>query len=195
MAESNKWYGAKIEGKQLPIMENLHKIDFAEELHGKEIIESLRGEYRWLSNFYPCTINYNGETFPSTEHAYQADKTEDPLWRESIRIAPTPYISKQKGMKAPLRSNWDEIKDSIMLDVLRIKFQDLTLRDKLLDTYPKYIIEGNTWHDNHFGVCLLEDCDRCKDKKGLNMLGKLLMQIRQEILIVRLKEEVNLVRG
>ncbi len=194
MAESNKWYGTKIEGIQLPIMENLHKIDFAEDLHGKEIVESLRGENRWLSNFYPCMINYNGETFPSTEHAYQAYKTEDPLWREAIRIAPTPAIAKQKGMKAPLCSDWEDIKDSIMLDVLRLKFQDVTLRDKLLETYPKYIIEGNVWHDNHFGVCLLEDCDKCRDKKGKNILGHLLMKVREEILIARLKEEVDWAR-
>ncbi len=194
MAESNKWYGDKIQGRQLPIMENLHKIDFADDLNGKEIIESLRGENRWLSNFFPCAINYNGDKFLSTEHAYQAYKTEDPLWREAIRIASTPAIAKQKGMKAPLRHNWEDIKDSIMLDVLRLKFQDTTLRDKLLETYPKYIIEGNVWHDNHFGVCLLEDCDKCRDKKGENVLGHLLMHVREEILIERLKEEVDFAR-
>jgi len=101
MAESNKWYGDKIEGIQLPVMENLHKIDFANKLHDKEIIQSLKGEYKWLSNFYPCTINYNGEIFPSTEHAYQAYKTEDLLWREAIRISPTPAIAKQKGVNYP----------------------------------------------------------------------------------------------
>jgi len=194
MAEGNKWYGAKIEGRQLPIMENLHKIDFAEELHGKEIIESLRGEYRWLSNFYPCTINYNGETFNSTEHAYQAYKTEDPLWREAIRISQTPAIAKQKGMKAPLRPDWDGFKDSVMLDVLRLKFQNITLQDKLLETYPKYIIEGNVWHDNHFGVCLLEDCDKCRDKKGKNVLGDLLMKVREEIIRFIVDDEIDIAR-
>jgi len=194
MTESSKWYGSKIVGRQLPILENLHKIDFADDLHGKEIIESLRGEYRWLSNFFPCTINYTGETFPSTEHAYQAYKTEDPLWHEAIRIASTPTISKQKGMAAPLRPDWDSIKDSIMLDVLLIKFKDITLRNKLLETYPKYIIEGNVWHDNHFGVCLLEDCDKCGDKKGKNVLGNLLMQVREEIMVAIIKEEIDFVR-
>jgi ribA/ribD-fused uncharacterized protein len=194
MTESIKWYGPKIEGRQLPIMENLHKIDFSDDIHGKEIIEDLRGKYNWLSNFYPCQIIYDGQIFPSTEHAYQANKTENPLWRETIRVSPTPAIAKRKGAKAPLRPDWENIKDSIMLDVLRLKFQDTTLRDKLLETYPKYIIEGNVWHDNHFGVCLLEDCHKCRDKKGKNVLGHLLMKIREEIIVAIAKDEISIIK-
>ncbi len=194
----HKWYGDKHKGKQLFIKDNLHRIDFADELDGKEMpIEMFCGDTKWLSNFYPCTIIYsctpNSEpkTFISTEHAYQACKTLDPVWQDEIRDAPTPYIAKQKGNICPIRPDWDEIKDGIMLDVLRIKFNDPQLQDMLLSTHPRYLIEGNIWHDNHFGVCLLENCEKCKDVKGLNILGKLLMQVREEILITGLKNEIK----
>ena len=37
-------------------------------------IREFRGEFSWLSNFYPVQIEYEGLTYPSVEHAYQAGK-------------------------------------------------------------------------------------------------------------------------
>ena len=65
-----------------------------------------------------------------------------------------------------------------MLDGLRYKFAIPELRDKLLATGDQYLEEGNSWHDNYWGNC---DCPRCKDTMGRNMLGQLLMQVREEI--------------
>ena len=42
-----------------------------------EVINEFQGKYRFLSNFYPCDIVYEGIQYPSTEHAYQAAKTLD----------------------------------------------------------------------------------------------------------------------
>jgi predicted NAD-dependent protein-ADP-ribosyltransferase YbiA (DUF1768 family) len=37
-------------------------------------ITEFQGEFRWLSNFFPVQIEYEGLTYPSVEHAYQAGK-------------------------------------------------------------------------------------------------------------------------
>ncbi len=58
-----------------------------------------------------------------------------------------------------------------MLDLLRIKFTIPTLRERLLATGDQTLIEGNTWGDTYWGVCR---------GVGLNNLGTLLMQVREE---------------
>jgi len=77
-----------------------------------------------------------------------------------------------------LRSDWDEIKDSIMLEIVRIKFNShKDLADKLLATEDKILIEGNTWHDKYWGICYCEKCNG----EGKNVLGGILMQVRSEL--------------
>jgi len=38
-------------------------------------INTFRGKYRFLSNFYYAEVNYEGIRYPTVEHAYQAAKT------------------------------------------------------------------------------------------------------------------------
>ena len=73
-----------------------------------------------------------------------------------------------------------QVKDKVMLNFLRIKFMNAELRDKLLETGDSVLIEGNTWHDNYWGNC---SCAKCKDIEGKNMLGRLLMQVRERNLL------------
>ena len=47
-------------------------------------------------------------------------------------------------------------------------------------TGDKYLTEGNNWHDNYWGVCKCNS-SKCLDKVGRNKLGKILMQIREEL--------------
>ena len=135
-------------------------------------------KFNLLSNFSQLPILFNGITFRSIEHAYQTMKTDDLEWRQKIIDAPTPGKAKRIGKKAPLRANWDDIKVDIMEHLLRIKFTNPWFKEFLRKTKPKRLIEGNKWHDNFWGNC---SCDSCKDTPGENMLGKLLMKIREEI--------------
>jgi predicted NAD-dependent protein-ADP-ribosyltransferase YbiA (DUF1768 family) len=64
-----------------------------------------------------------------------------------------------------------------MLTLLREKFRDWNLRDRLLNTGDAILIEGNTWHDTYWGHCI---CPRCHG--GANFLGILLTQVRTECL-------------
>lgn len=134
-----------------------------------ESIETFEGQHSFLSNFYPVTIEYQGKTYPSSEHAYQAAKTLDDDERESIAILPTAAAAKKAGKHVQLRDNWSTIKDQIMFDICWIKFNVPHLREKLLATKDAMLVEGNWWHDTYWGVC---------NGKGRNQLGKTLMQIR-----------------
>lgn len=136
------------------------------------MIDSFSGPYEFLSNFYPCEVEYQGSYYPSVEHAYQAAKTINSHERELIRTAETPGRAKRLGNKITLRADWETIKCQVMLDLLTQKFNYADLREKLLDTGNKQLIEGNNWHDYFWGVC---------NGKGQNMLGELLMKIRENI--------------
>ena len=136
-------------------------------------IDNFSGEFEFLSNFYVD----NGK--PTVEHLYQAAKTNDTGWKQSIINAETPGRAKRLGRKAPIRSDWEESKVQIMFDLVREKFKDPILKTKLIDTFPTELIEGNKWHDNFWGKC---SCMKCRGTKQLNMLGFILMQIRGEVL-------------
>lgn len=136
-------------------------------------IDSFKGEYNFLSNFYLHDVEFEGEIYKSNEHAYCAAKTLDPDERWLIRSAATPGKAKKLGRSIVLRGDWDQIKFDIMLDLLRKKFVPRTeLSEKLLITGDAHLEEGNWWGDFIWGVCR---------GKGLNMLGKLLMQVRDEL--------------
>lgn len=149
-----------------------------------KLIDSFRGEYEFLSNFYISDIEYEGLTYSSVEAAFQAAKTKLSSDEETKRQrAPfcsyTPSVAKRMGRRGMLRSDWEKVKDGIMLDILRIKFNsNPDLRDKLLGTDDAVLVEGNTWHDCYWGDC---DCPKCIHKPGKNMLGKLLMKVRDEL--------------
>ena len=142
------------------------------------MIDCFDGEFAFLSNFYPSMITVDGIVFPTVEHLFQAAKTVSLVEREKIAAAATPGQAKRLGRNGILCDNWEEIKDDVMLNALRLKFAILPLREKLLATGDEELIEGNTWHDNIWGNC---SCDRCKKIEGQNKLGKLLMQVREEI--------------
>lgn len=137
------------------------------------MIDSFQGENRWLSNFWPCQVTLDGETYNSTEAAYVAGKTTGLEARRAIRALETPGQVKRFGRSLKLRPDWGEAKVPLMLSLLRQKFSSgSALGDKLISTGSHQLIEGNTWGDTFWGVC---------NGRGKNTLGKLLMQVRAEI--------------
>jgi len=155
---------------------------------GCPIIDRFIGDYRWLSNFYPTDVPPK-----STEHYYQAAKArndeEGKNWKNVILAVPTPGEAKKLGGKVPLRKDWEDIKVTIMQFALAKKFLgSYELYQKLIDTKDAYLIEGTTWHDCTWGICIRKDCEKCRDKRGKNILGKLLMELR-EILIDDVKNK------
>jgi ribA/ribD-fused uncharacterized protein len=139
-------------------------------------INSFSGEHSFLSNFHECEFEFGGVVFKTVEHAFQSHKTLDPDQRTLVINSETPGKAKRLGKKVTLRSDWENIKVKLMIDLTFAKFtQNKELHKRLLSTGVLTLIEGNHWHDNFWGNCF---CDECKDIVGENNLGKILMFVR-----------------
>lgn len=141
-----------------------------------EQILLFKNEYDWLSNFYPCTIDWNGHKYHSVEHAYVSEKSTEYSWKVKCSDKTiTAGQIKRAGRRIPIRENFEFEKVDIMEQLLRIKFEREYLKQKLISTHPSELVEGNFHNDMFWGFCL-------KTNKGQNILGKLLMKIREEYL-------------
>ena len=138
------------------------------------MINHFHGPHRFLSNFYPSEIVFEGIKYPTVEHAYQAAKTLHHSDKHVISQLATPGKAKRVGKKLELRPDWEQIKLDVMHHLLTLKFSIPDLKQKLLETGDKELIEGNMWGDVFWGFCL-------KSGAGENMLGKLLMRVRKEL--------------
>lgn len=130
-----------------------------------------RGRFAFLSNVAPCPVRLGGVVYPTVEHAYQAAKTVDPVQRETIRRATTPAAAKHLGRSVVVRGDWDDIKREVMRHLLRCEFHRQPFRSRLLAIRGP-IVEENDWGDTYWGVCRV---------RGENHLGRLLMQVREEL--------------
>jgi hypothetical protein len=130
--------------------------------------------YGYFSNFASCPIFLKGKLWPTTEHYYQAQKYAGTDYEEAVRQAPSPMNAKdmtRDPQHAP-RTNWDAVKDRVMYEALLAKFtQHDHLQKLLLETGDATLVEHTTndsyWGDGGGG--------------GKNMLGKLLMEVREEL--------------
>lgn len=126
------------------------------------------GKWGFLSNFYRSPIWLDYSTYPTVEHWYQANKTAIAKEHAMIRSLPTPNDARFAGQHVTLRGGWEDMKEGIMLEGLRAKFnQHPDLQAKLLATGDAAIHENSPW-DVYWGY------------KGKDRLGKLLMQVRKE---------------
>ena len=148
------------------------------------MIDNFDMKHAFLSNFYWNDIEFEGIVYPTNEHFFQAMKTLNIEERRVIANCRTPGQAKRMGRKVTLRPDWEDVKVAIMKEGLYRKFSDEQLADWLLETGNHELVEGNHWHDQFWGVCY---CEKCASTEGKNMLGKLLMEIRDE-----LKEERGL---
>ena len=142
-----------------------------------EPIKRFVGKWGPLSNFHPAQFTWASLMVPTSEHAYQLSKTLDPAMRGWVNEASSPSEAKRRGQRVELRPGWDNIKLTVMRDILEAKFTSKTVRERfLLGTSPAELVEGNTWHDNFWGDCT---CGReaCTEP-GTNHLGRLLMELR-----------------
>ena len=131
------------------------------------------GPFRFLSNFHFVDIEWNGIIFPTTEHAYQAAKSNNPDdWKIFANLV-KPRDARILGQTIPLDPEWHtRIKFEVMYAINKTKYSNPELRQMLLDTGDAYLEETNHWNDTCWGVC---------NGIGENYLGLLLMQIRDEL--------------
>lgn len=140
-------------------------------------IRGFHGEYRFLSNFFPSPVEFEGLTYPTVEHAYQASKTLDDGMRLVVCNAGSSGQAKHAGRSLVLRPDWEDVKLSIMRTLLRKKFYDPLLKAALLQTGDAQLVEWNYWHDQYWGKC---SCASHRGE-GENWLGRTLMETREAL--------------
>ena len=132
-------------------------------------------EYGCFSNFSSHPVELKGKRWPTSEHYFQAQKFAGTEHEEAIRLEKSPMIAARMGRdrKKPFRTDWESVKDAIMREVVRAKFeQHPDLRALLLATGDATIVE-HTENDSYWG-----DGD---DGSGKNMLGRILMEVRGQL--------------
>lgn len=134
--------------------------------------------YGCFSNFSPHPILLDGLYWQTVEHYYQSQKfvgTENEFLSWLIRDTRTPMeaaiIGRDRTHK--LRPDWEQVKAQVMGQAVLTKFlTHLDIQGILLNTGEEMIVEDSPI-DYYWG------CGQ--DKTGQNQLGKILMNVRQEI--------------
>jgi N-glycosidase YbiA len=160
--------------------------------------------YYFLSNYYSSPIVIDGVKWLSVEHYFQAQKFNQPESIEYYNLllnADSPQKAKNLGTQKPndrgsnwyinknkrelglmndqimkykdvkMRNDWESVKDGIMEFALLAKFtQHEDLKEKLLSTNDAKLIEDSPY-DSYWGSA----------RNGKNMLGLLLMKVRDSI--------------
>lgn len=136
---------------------------------------STKDPYGAFSNFAAYPIVMRGVEWRTNEHYFQGQKFAGSEHEEAIRRVASPAVAARMGRsrQRPLRPDWEAVKDDIMLDALRAKFmQHPALARLLLGTGDAPIVE-HTARDRYWGDG--------GDGSGKNMLGRLLMRVRDEL--------------
>lgn len=157
-------------------------------------------EYGFLSNFYysPFTVSYMNEDgvksyeFKTAEHAvhfFKAMLFNDIETADKIMKAKTPKEAKSLGREVKNFNDftWNNNKEVIYFDVIKAKFTDERNKDikqKLIDTGDSILVECSPY-DRIWGIGYSKESSEfiCKefDKWGQNLLGKVLMRVRDRI--------------
>jgi ribA/ribD-fused uncharacterized protein len=142
--------------------------------------------YGAFSNLYRREFTFEGVVYPTSEHAYQAGKPRSAAVREWLLAAPSPALLAMAAHGLyywDVAPNWSKIKFDRMKRVLHAKFtQHEDLRDLLLSTGAARLVENATV-DNAVNRLWGE-----VNGIGKNMLGLLLMEVRDALACERASE-------
>lgn len=132
--------------------------------------------YGVFSNFlqsHPITID--NKVWPSSEHYYQAKKFAGTEYEEKVRLLKTPREAADMGrdINLPLRKDWNEVKNDVMIEAVYAKFTQYPhLKDILFKSGDAQLIE-HTSNDKYWADG--------GDGSGDNWLGCILMALRDEL--------------
>ena len=128
--------------------------------------------YYELTNHSAHPITLDGLTYPTIEHYYQAQKYAGTSYAEEIRAAPNPMLARRMGRSKehPIRPDWDNVKEDVMLLATLVKFEShADARASLLATGDEELVEASP-HDSYWGSG--------PGDRGQNRYGQILMQVR-----------------
>jgi ribA/ribD-fused uncharacterized protein len=154
---------------------------------------SNKHDYNYLSNFYLSSFKDNNIIYTCSEQYFMKKKQE--LFNPNnlnlaTLILQTKEPSKIKKLGRQVQNFdqviWDSNKYRIMLAGLNLKFtQDENLKKMLIATWPNMLVEAAE-NDKIWGIGLnVEDAVKLNDPnkwKGLNLLGKALVETRNNIM-------------
>lgn len=132
-------------------------------------------EYYVFSNFSAFAIEWKGHLCMTTEHAYHTEKFEDEEIKKEIRATRSAHDSQKvsHAYKEKYRADWNDVKLGIMKSILQEKvLQHPYVKKKLLESGDRILVE-DSWRDDFWGWG--------PNKDGKNMLGKLWMEVREEV--------------
>lgn len=133
------------------------------------------GEFSCFSNFSAFAVEWDGELWMTSEHAYQAAKFSDPKIRQEIKEARSAHNVKIIGgkYKEKQRNDWFDVNLKIMEEIVRAKLsQHEYIQEKLLASDDRELIEALPY-DSYWGWG--------PNKDGENNLGKIWMKLRNEL--------------
>ena len=155
-------------------------------------IETFAEKYgtSFLSNMYPCSIEFDGLIYQTAEACFQAQKfspaervqftnltADDEKWDALGRKAKK--LGGKNGIRVlseTERTLWNSKRLEVMEEVVRCKFtQNADLKKKLLDTGDAEIVEGRNFRPDYFWG------KKLSTNEGENHLGIILMKIREEL--------------
>jgi ribA/ribD-fused uncharacterized protein len=150
----------------------------------------LNNEFGYMSNFYKTTfIDEDGIEFNCSEQYFMYNKCKvfDPTNSELLEAILKEKSSakiKKYGRQVENYDDkmWEQIRYNIMLCALRLKFnQNENIKQKLITTNPKILYEASKY-DKIWGIGFYDmDAINTDKKFGRNLLGKALMELRNEL--------------
>ena len=138
-------------------------------------ITNFRDGFLFLSPFVKEPVIIDGKCFPTVIGAHYG--TLYPEHEGTFIELKTPSEVQAVAMNNGLCSD-DEKAFENMRNVLRIRYREGKSRERLISTEGLEIVQSNHNHENKWGSCWCKDCNG----KGENHYGKILMEIRDEIL-------------
>jgi ribA/ribD-fused uncharacterized protein len=142
-----------------------------------------------LSQWWPSDFQVDGVTYPSAEHYMMAGKARlfgDEAAAEAIRTAADPAEAKALGrrVKGFDQERWAAEREAIVTRGNLAKFTaDPALRDFLVGTGDRVLVEASPV-DRVWGIGRAADDElaaRPEAWRGLNLLGFVLMDIREQL--------------
>lgn len=137
------------------------------------MIDRFEGKYAFLRNDYSCNVEYDGDVYPSADHAFQAAKTKDLSLREKIKNSDLNEARKIGKKEIVLDLNWNQDRLKIMETIQENKFSSLPMKVRLLLTKDEELVQGGMKYDTYWG----------QDDSGFgeNNSGLIIMKIREKL--------------
>ncbi|CDW73079.1 fha domain containing protein [Stylonychia lemnae] len=141
-----------------------------------EKIEGFTGYFEFMRPDFPSPVYYEGETYSTAAHAYNAAKLIDPNMRRRIQKAPTLQEMYNVARTIEEPEGWTHKKLKVMERIMRDKFRrSRDMRERLAATQNREIINflpDKSEENLYWGMV---------GKQGQNQLGKILERVRQSV--------------